>query len=94
MKFSIRILFILIAVCGLSLATWRGCPTRARMAKVQEGMTEAEVRQIMIASPNVSGRAGEGRDYMWVWHRSYSFMGVLVVEFSPDGKVTNVYHEN
>ena len=94
MRFRLRSLFITIALFGMSIATLRGCPTQSRLSKVQVGMTEAQVRHVMIATPNAMGRAREGRNYYWTWHRSFSIIGVLVVEFSPDGKVVDAFHEN
>ena len=87
MKFTIRFLFVATAVCALGVATFCGCPGKARLDLIKEGMTETEVREITIAEPSHTGHRGEGRQYYWSWSDSGRFGGVVVVTFSADGRV-------
>ena len=56
----------------------------SRVLGVKIGMTEAEVTQVM-------GKPHHKSDYYWTWNRWP--IHVVVVYFSPDGRVTEAFND-
>jgi hypothetical protein len=87
-KILIRVLVAigLVAICGMAVIAWATfappVPT-SRLERIELGMTQDQVRDILGKPPNVS-KGDDGSEW-WVYARMT--WSLLDVKFSPEGKL-------
>jgi outer membrane protein assembly factor BamE (lipoprotein component of BamABCDE complex) len=87
-QFRIITLLAIIALVAVVIAKWPFVSSD-RVEGVKVGMTEAEVTAVMGKPYSRGGRPGE--EYYWTWARWP--IHVVVVHFSPDGRVTESFND-
>jgi outer membrane protein assembly factor BamE (lipoprotein component of BamABCDE complex) len=90
-SFSLRTLFVVVAIAGVMLAAWRVCPrnvTFEETLRIKLGMSQSEVREAI--GPPASTQQMSGHE---VWQYWQSLLGIYSfwVEFDDNGVVESTW---